>query len=416
MSSRSLARTGVLAFLNVAVLAVALVVAITEGSGSSGAESPMAVLVLDGTARIEGPQAAGPVGAGRHDLAAGQTAEILSGDGVLTTGSGSSVELRSGNGMAADSRLRVQDVPTLVAGDALLIAAAGGQSLEAGGARLSLVEGAARISRSTSAVFAVYEGTATLSSGGRSLEGGLPALRQVVVAEAGSLPLSPSPISFGAAPDPWDRRFLGDAIDLGAALDQRATGITTLLRADFVPDIFFYQAVLPGLLHEPAFDQALLDESPRPPGQTLVAAAVVLAGDVGDFESRWYEILRLREAGAGWGVVALELGADRGPILAALDGAVERSPLLFGAPSPQPVFRPAPLPTVRPAPEIPVRPPSSSPSAPSPSPAPQVPVPEPRPPVLLPPQPDEPEGVLDPVVDLLDSVLEGLDDTLGGLL
>lgn len=412
--------TRVLAVLNAAVLVVAMVVAVSRPT-LPGAGSTAASLELSGTAEIIRPSGAIQVDSGRHQLRTGDTVEILAGEGVVHLPGGGSLELRSGDGVSESSRVRLGEVPILVAGDALLVAGDEERVVEAGGARLSLIDGAARLSRSTGAVFAVYEGAATLSSGGRRLQGGLPPLRQVVVADAGLLPLRPSPLRFGTAPDPWDRRFLGDAIDLGDILERRSIAFTTLLPDDLVPNVFFYQAVLPGLLQEPAFDQALLDRQQRPVGETLVGAAIALVGEVGTFESRWQEVFRLREAGAGWGVIALDQGADRGPLLAALDGAVERSPLLFGAPSPQPVFSPVPLPPDRPSPAVPARPSTPAPQPRDPGPArPPSSPPPPQPPVLVPAPPREPEGLLEPVVDplvnLLDGVLDGLGGAVGGLL
>ena len=404
-----------LAVINAAVLVVAVVMAVA-GPVGPGAVSTVASIDVSGAAEISGGGDSRRVDPGEYELRTGDTVEILTGEGVVSLPGGGSLELRSGDGATEASQVRLDEVPTLVAGDALLIAGDEERVVEAGGARLSLVDGAARLSRSTGAIFAVYQGAATLSSGGRRLEGGLPPLRQVVVADAGLLPLRPSPLSFGAAPDPWDRRFLGDAIDLGDTLARRSTGFTTLLPDDLVPNVFFFQAVLPGLLQEPAFDQALLDGQQRPVGETLVGAAIALVGDVGTFESRWHEVFRLREAGASWGVVALDQGADRAPLLDVLDDAAERSPLLFGAPSSQPVFSPAPSPSDRPAPVVappstPSRPPASGPSAPLPPPP-----SSPPPPVLVPAPPREPEGVLEPVVDPLVNLLDGVLDGLGGLL
>lgn len=401
-----------LAVINAAVLVVAVVMAVA-GPVGPGAVSTVASIEVSGAAEISGGGDSRRVDSGEYELRTGDTVEILTGDGVVSLPGGGSLELRSGGGATEASQVRLDEVPTLVAGDALLIAGDEERVVEAGGARLSLVDGAARLSRSTGSIFAVYEGAATLSSGGRRLEGGLPPLRQVVVADAGLLPLRPSPLNFGAAPDPWDRRFLGDAIDLGDTLERRSTGFTTLLPDDLVPNVFFYQAVLPGLLQEPAFNQGLLDGQQRPVGETLVGAAIALVGDVGTFESRWREVFRLREAGASWGVVALDQGADRGPLLDVLDDAAERSPLLFGAPSPQPVFSPAPSPPDRPAPVVTA--PPSTPTRP-PAPGPSAPPPPPPPPVFVPAPPREPEGVLEPVVDPLVNLLDGVLDGLGGLL
>lgn len=405
-------RIWLLAVFIVAVLALALVASATVAPGRSEA-TVVTSLALTGTAEVGGATGTRRLTTGEHDLAAGDRVRILSGGAVMGLPGDGSLELRAGPGPMDGSRVEIAPVPTLLGGDALLIAGEQKQVVEAGGASLSLVDGAARVSRSTGATFAVYTGRATLTSGGRTLDGGLPALRQVVVPDAGMLPLRPSFLRISEPPDPWDRRFLGEAIGLESVLQQRSVGFTTLLQ-DVAPDVFFLQGVLPGLLLEPGFSQSSLDGQERPVGEILVGAAIALVGEGGDFASRWEEVFELREEGAGWGIIALDQSAPRAALLAALDEAVARSPLLFGAPSPGPVFQPV-RPPVRvpadpsppPAPRRPQRPPTRPAPAPPPSPAPPPPGPAPN-------SPDH-DGVLDPVVDPLADLLDGVLDGLGGV-
>lgn len=403
--------------LLIAVVLVFAVVVFATGTPGESTPDRLATLTLDGTAEIDGPDGARQVATGDHGVAAGEEIEVLSGDAVLRLSEGRALELRAEPGRA--SRVEVGSVPIVEGGDVLALAGDEELVVEAGGSRLSLVDGAARISRATGTTFVVYEGRAGLISGGRTLEGGLPPLRQVVVTDAGMVPLTVSPLRFGEPPDPWDRRFLGEAIDLQAVLERRSTALTTLLRDDFTPDVFFYQTVLPGLLHQPSFDQTLLDGQDRPVGEMLVGAAVALVGRDDDFAARWDEVFALRSDGAGWGIVAFDQDAPPAALLSVLDGAVARSPLLFGAPSSEPVFEPAPVPARR-RPE----PPPLRPAPPVVLPAPSEPVPRPRPvappPVVTGPGPDDNGGVLepvvDPLVDLLDGVLDELGDVTGGLL
>lgn len=410
--------TQILAVVNVTVLVLGVSVSSAERFVAERPRPAVAMMALEGSARISGPEGRRMVTGGAHGLYVDDLVDLLAGDAVLDLVGGGSIELRSDPG-GGGSRLALGDVTSLLAGDALVVAPEGREvAVHAGGARLSLAGGAGRVSRSTGATFVVYSGAAALSSGGRTLRGGLPPLRQVVVPAPGKLPMTPSPLSFGVVPDPWDRRFLGDAIDLQAALESRSIGITTSLRDDISPDVFFFQAVLPGLLHEPTFDQALLDGQRRPVGETLIGAAVALFGQGATFDDRWHEVFRLREGGAGWGVVALDQEAPRASLMSSLDDAVNRSPLVFGGPSPSPVFEPR-LPPPRPrrvAPEPPTPPaPPARVTPPRPPPAP------PTQPSVSPPAPTgAPESVLEPVVDplvnLLDDVLEGLGGLTRGLL
>ena len=405
----------ILALAIIVVLATAVVLAATGGPEASS-RSSVARLQVSGEAVVHGPQGERRVGSGAHEVALPGSVEVIGGGAVLELPAGGSIELRAGNGSSEGSRVEIDQMATLVAGDALVVAE-DDVTVEAGGARLTLDHGAARLSRSAGATFAVYEGDAELSSGGRTLDGGLPPLRQVAVPAPGELPLAPSPLHIGEVPDPWDRRFLGEAIALQAPLEGISTGLTDSLSGDFAPDLAFFTTVLPGLLHEPAFDAALLaEQQQRPVGEVVVGAAIALLGEGSDFEQRWREVFELRSAGAGWGIVALDQGAPRAPLLAALDQAVNRSPLLFRVPSPEPVFTPAPSPgSPRPAPRPSPRPTTRP--APPPAPAPAAPGPAaPAPP----PPAGGSDGLLDPLIDplgdVLDGVLEGLNDATGGLL
>lgn len=411
----SSSRVRLLAALNVVVLAFALVAGVATVADDEPGSPAVAPLALDGTAEVDGAGRTHRLEAGDHRLAVGDRVRVLTGTAILSLADDGSLELRAGTGAANGSRVEIGTVPTLLDGDVLLLAGQAEQVVEAGSARLALVDGAARLSRSTGTTFAVYEGRATLSSGGRMLDGGLPALRQVVVSDAGMLPLSPSPLRVGEPPGPWDRRFLGEAIGLDSVLEQRSIGFTTLLQDDFVPDVFFYQAVLPGLLQEPDFDQSLLDGQDLPVGETLVGAAIAMVGERGDFAGRWREVFDLRADGAGWGIVALDQDAPRAELQGALDEAVARSPLLFGPPSPSPVFRPVPAPVRTRPPSVPLAPlpsvpPRRTPGAPPSSSSP----PPPAPPAVVPNAPDD-DGVLDPVVDPLTDLLDGVLDGLGGV-
>lgn len=411
----SSSRVRVLAGLNVAVLVFALVAGVATVADEEPGSPTVASLALDGTAEVEGVGGTQRLEAGDHRLAVGDRVRVLTGGAVLALGDDGALELRGRSGSVDGSRVEIGTVPSLLDGDVLLIAGATERVVEAGSARLGLVDGAAHVSRSTGTTFAVYAGRATLSSSGRLLDGGLPALRQVVVSDAGMLPLSPSPLRVSEPPDPWERRFLSEAIGLDSVLEQRSIGFTTLLQDDFVPDVFFYQAVLPGLLQEPDFDQSVLEGQDRPVGETLVGATIALVGEGGDFAGRWQQVFDLRAEGAGWGIIALDQGAPRADLQGALDEAVARSPLLFGPPSPSPVFRPVPAPVRTRPPSVPLAPMPSLPPRRTPEgPPPPAVSPPPAPPVVVPNAPDD-DGVLDPVVDPLADLLEGVLDGLGGV-
>lgn len=406
-------RTGAVAVLIVAVLLSALV---TGATFSPSEAEPTLSLMLTGTADLDGEAGFRSLSSGEYGLVEGDEVRLTSGEAVLALADGGSVELRAGSGESPGTRLVASAIPELLAGDALLEAGPITQSVDAGGARLSLTGGAVHLGRATGATFAVYSGQAELTSVGRTLEGGLPALRQVSVPDAGLLPLAPTPLRVAEPPDPWDRRFLAAIIALDEVLERRALGFSALLDNDVSPNVFFFQAVLPGLLQEPAFDQALLEGGDRPVGETLVGASIALVGDRGGFSQRWSEVFEMRRDGAGWGIIAADQGADRPSLLFVLEQAAERFPLLFRAPSPIPVFQPVVPPTPSPGTRPGVTPPQPlAPPVTGPAPPPVVPAPPPgAPPVLVPGAPDD-DGLLGPVVDPLVDLLDGVLDGLGGL-
>jgi len=92
------------------------------------------------------------------------------------------------------------------------------------------------------------------------------------------------------------------------------------------------------LAAEPGFTAPLVNPA-RPPGETLVGAAITLEGARGTFTERWGAVFGFRDEGAPWGLVALDQGVSRVPLLATIDGSISRGPTQFasgpptGAPS-----------------------------------------------------------------------------------
>lgn len=288
---------------------LAVVALLAAGSACSrGGDDGALRIELDGRA-VVGDET---LDAGTHRLDPGDVVEIEEGSGVVALPGAGTVELRTG------SKLEVDDEPVLLAGDALLAGEA--LTVSADGTTVALSGGAARMSRATGVAIAVYRGTAGVRSGGRSLPGGLPALRQVVVPDAGLLPRRVSPLAYADEPDPWDRRWLGPAIDLGAELDARSVGLSAgRSEADDVV------VALAG-------DSAPAAAAGRSPGEAAVGAAIAAVGEGGSLEERLAAAFAFRDQGARWGLVALDRAADREPLLAALDGALdEEAPVLFAS-------------------------------------------------------------------------------------
>ena len=290
-------------------------------------------LQLDGTATITSTSTEGDrtVEAGKHSLAAGDTVRMLDGDAVLGLPGDRSLWLRAGAGDGAASIVKVADKPDIVDGDAVVMAGSDGMHFTAGDVDVRLAEGAARVQRGLGVTVVVYRGSVEVRSAGRALAGGLPALRQVSVAATGLLPRQPVPLLYDAVQlDAWDQRFLGDAIDLGKFLDKEAKGFTTQIGPRASVDAALLQRVLPPLADERSVP-SLLAGTVRSAGEALVGAAIVVESGRGSFDERWDDVFSFREAGARWGLVALDQQVKRDALTGRLRDAVGRSPLLFAA-------------------------------------------------------------------------------------
>ena len=239
---------------------------------------------------------------------------VLDGLSEVTFSSDRAVELRSG------SELQVLPDPVLMKGDVLATAKATPLTVSAGSADATVRDGAAHVSRALGVAAASYVGDVAVSSAGRDLT--VPALRQAGVPGPGLVPSTPSPLDY--QPDnPWDRRYLGDAIDLGEELQARSDGFTAQLAPGEGHTVGFYRQLIPALQNQPQFTQDLLPADSAP-GDTLVGAAIAVEGSHGSFLDRWESVFEFHSQGARWGLVALDQHVTRGPLLSAVDDALGR--------------------------------------------------------------------------------------------
>jgi hypothetical protein len=249
----------------------------------------------------------------------------------------------------------------------------------------------------------------------------VPAYRQVSIAAFGVVPSTPSPLQYKVT-DSWDLHYLGTAIEIGDELQRRSDGFSAQLQPTEGHTPGFFSLLLPDLDSRSlaACPTALAGSTGdgRPPGEVLVGTSLVLQAG-GPFDTRCRGAFAFRDAGATWGLVALDIGVRSLPaIRERVVTAIGRLPVsatiaALGAP-PAPSTPTAPQLTVPSAspPPAPQSPPSEL--SPSPTPPPSgAPVPTPTPPPVAPvpglpalPQPDV--GLLTPVTDLVDNVLSGL--------
>jgi hypothetical protein len=338
-----------------------------------------------------------------------------SGGGTATVAlaGGGSVELRPGSLVGFDSG------PQLGAGDLLAIGSgAHAINVRSSNSTGALVHGVARLHRDLVFTVGVYQGNATVTSATRSLV--VTAYRQASVAAVGLVPEAPSPLTLSPT-DAWDRRELGVAIDLTDQLDAASEGFSASVPAGMAISAGFYRSALTQLpanftdallLREPSAvpvpSGAAIADGQRAPGEVLVGSAIVVQARSGTFDGRWGSVFAFRDAGAAWGLVALDQGVDGPALLDLLSGAINRSLLVFtqpqtpGAATGQPPAFIASPPSGVPHSAPPTtRPPSSGvgkPPVTAPVTVPKIPTP--------PPSPGSP--VLDPVVQLINNLVGAL--------
>lgn len=331
-------------------IALAIVLLIGWAGAGCSRQSAKAAgrLTVMGQAQVTSNEGGRKVVTGSRTLRSGEQVLILDGTATLGLGQGRQLELRKDSNVRLARASSTGDTTgELVAGDVLVTTSTGTAEVTAGDT-LVRVSGAARVSRALAVVVAAYEGSASVESVARSQA--VPALRQVTVPAPG-LPSRTTPLVFSSS-DSWDQRYLGDSVDLGNQLVARSRGFTAQLPAGQETGEAFMLQILPGLREQP-FDASLLVPS-LPAGETMVGAAITLEGAKGDFRERWVNVFAFHADGASWGLVALDQGVARQPLLAALDAATGRLPSLgtqaatpTPAPSPStPV--PVPVPTTVP--------------------------------------------------------------------
>lgn len=233
---------------------------------------------------------------GRRNLEAGDAITVDSGSATLVLPAGGDVEARK------DVHLSVNRGPELVSGTVLVVAEVSTVALRAGGSNVYVApNSAARVTAGVGLQVDVFAGSAEIASAGRSLQ--VPSLRSVHVPAVGLLPGRPSPLVMTPS-DPWDQRYLAAAIDASQPLEDLARGFSAQVPSATVSTVGFYQQLLPGLAEQSGFGEASIGN--RPPGETLVAAAIALLGQRDNFEARYANALSFRADGAQWALVALD--------------------------------------------------------------------------------------------------------------
>ena len=421
--------------------AVGLAVVLVAGGVAVGAhlldgESPLPTaggrVHLDGTASVV--RSDGSAGALRDGdiVHPGDEIEVTDGTMVLELAAGGAVEGRAGHDGADDSLLEVGAPVRLLAGD-LLATGPSGVAVDAAGTIVTLDDGddgdgaegesAARVSRDLAVTTSTYLGAVAVDSAGEHRV--VDALRELSVSSVGRLPADVEPVRTDAT-DPWDLRYLGEAIDLTRRLDTLSRSFTVLGTDLDVDDL---GRLLPavGDAGDDDVDPSMLAPDRRA-GETIVGAAIATrTGGPGSLAERWHSVFSFRDDGATWGLVALDHGVDGVELLADVEAALGRTlgttsgEVANGSPGGGSVAGTptgagagagaggaAPGPTTGPGGGTSVTVPPGAPVPPT------LPTTPPTlPPTTLPPPP---EGLPPPVDDVLDGLLDPVEDLLGGLL
>jgi hypothetical protein len=256
-------------------------------------------------------------------LRTGEQVTVVDGTAVLSLGGGRSLELRKGTvvRLALETGPLGTSVPRgeLVAGDLLVQAPEEAATVVAADTTVQVTAGVARVSRNLAVVVGVYRGSAGVESAGRAES--VSVFRQRTVPAPG-LPSRATPLTFSAT-DPWDQRFLGEAIDLSDRLVATSRGFTNPPGYPSGSSVSLFTDILPQLSEQSGFDGSLIDPA-RAPGETLVGAAIALEGAKGSFPERWASVFAFHDDGAPWGLVAMDQAVSPGPLLATIDGAIRR--------------------------------------------------------------------------------------------
>lgn len=289
------------------VTVIALVVASCGGDDGPGPEQ--ARLEVEGRASVTTADGAIETVAGRATLGFGDVVSMEEGTAVLELADGSTYELRFRGDVGTE--ITVGAPPTVTAGDALVVAGFPAR-VKVDTATLT-AQGALRVDAEET-VAAAYAGRTRVAGVGDIDE--LTGLRRLVLVAGAEL----EPISFDGT-DEWDRRFLGEAVAFGDRLEALARGYTNDLPPGGGRTAGFFQAVVPALADEREFNDDLLAVE-RAPGETLVGAAIAVQGRIGTFRHRWAAVFAFRDAGARWGLVALDQGVSSAPVLETIELAI----------------------------------------------------------------------------------------------
>lgn len=210
---------------------------------------------------------------------------------------GSMVEMGPGALLQLDDR-----APEVSEGSVLVRSGEGDVTLHAGPAQIEATDSIFRVDRQASVVLGVYSGQASILGAGVDV----PSLRQATVLQDGSTAGVYEPMRVHAN-DPWDIRFLGEAIDVGVQLLSLQRGLTRQLprgeEASAVADVLgsdFSTGAIKAAIRD-------LGDAARAVVAAVVAREVVRI-DGGSRAQVFSEVVNLQAIADDWIVIVAQWG------------------------------------------------------------------------------------------------------------
>jgi hypothetical protein len=226
-----------------------------------------------------------PAAATEPLLRAGDTLSVQHGVAALHTSRGTLYATGGSTIAVTDAAPRVLRGDVLVQGKNIVVGTR---------AASATITGIARVRQGLTLEVDVYRGGAVVRSVSDSVS--IIRLRRAVQSGNGSSLVTIAPLVINAA-DKWDRKFLGTAIELDAALSARSRGLTMQVANGGA-------AAAGKVVAATGRDLTLLGTEPV--GEFVVAAELARAAHLGD--AGIAAALKLRSEGASWGLIALEQG------------------------------------------------------------------------------------------------------------
>lgn len=320
--SRPIRRSAVVlaTMLAVALLALA-VVTFARPAALGGPGVGEAYVEVHGQALVRRADGTSQVVTGRVDLGPGDSLTLRSGRADLELADDVSYAAVAGRGAVPGTEIVMGATPRLLRGS-LLVAAPRGAVVAsgAGDGRVELATGSIARLRATAALrVGLYSGSANVVSAGATRAA--PTYRFVEVVGAGDI-TRPRPLDYRAG-DRWDESHLGAALALDRQLDAIVDGLT----AGSVDPAAMPERVRRVLSRPPSAATVAALVEPRRPGFANAIAVAAAGHGSRPFADGWARAVGFHDAGARWGLVALDLGAEPDAVVDALLASLEGSPV-----------------------------------------------------------------------------------------